>query len=242
MNKLNLVTIILICMMTIHAQAEEKKCFEELVIKNSEGPNGFGTLQKTLGDTDVERFSVSPRALAIDSKGNIYVGDSVNYRVLKFNNTGKLLFELKLQPPVKVVKPEISHIIQDIGIDKDGNVYVWNHFEDRVEIYAPNGKFKESIDSRDNKQKGLFAKIPKGRFGNCIYDITSYVPDKKYPGAVFYSIAVTDVSGSDKKVISKCGGIQLDSDEDGLIYSFDDNGNIYTFDPYSNVIKINPFK
>ena len=64
---------------------------------------------------------------------------------MKFNDTGKLLFEFKLQPPVKKIKPEISHIIQDIGIDKDDKVYVWNFFEDRVEIYYPDGKYQESV-------------------------------------------------------------------------------------------------
>ncbi len=243
MNKnLNLIVIIVFCMMTLNAQAEEKKCFMDVIIKNSKGPTAFGLLQKTPAGPDGEEFSVRPRALAIDSKGNIYVGDSVNYRVLKFNSTGKFLLEFKLQPPVKMIKPEISHIIQDIGTDKDDNVYVLNYFEDRVEVYNPDGKFKGFVISHDDKQGAVFAKIPKGKFSSYIYEINSYVPDKKYPGAVFYSIIVVDVSGKDKKVISKCSGAQLDSDEDGLIYSFDDLGNIYTFDAYLNVIRINPFK
>jgi hypothetical protein len=75
-----------------------------------------------------------------------------------------------------------------------------------------------------------------------MYEINSYIPDKKLPGRILYSITVSDVSGKTKKVISKCNGVELDSDEDGEIYSFDYNGNIYTFDPYQNVVKINPFK
>ncbi len=242
-KKLNLIStiMILVCISTLYAHAEEKRCFEETVIKNSSGPQGFGSLTKRLGG-DGEPFTVVPRALAIDSKKNIYVGDSVNYRVMKFDGSGKFLLEFKLQPPVKMIQPEISHIIQDIGIDKDDNVYVWSYFEDRVEIYDPNGKFKESVNSRDDKQKGLFAKVPKGKFSKYIYEINSYIPDKKYPGRIFYSIAVVNVSGKDRKVVSKCSGVQLDSDEDGLIYSFDDNGNIYTFDDSLNVTRINPFK
>lgn len=242
MSKIFFAAIILICMLTLHAQAEEKKCFKEEVVKNSKGPIGFGMLQKTFDGPDGERFSVTPRALAIDNKDNIYVGDSVNYRVLKFNSKGHFLFEIKLQPPAKNINPEISHIIQDIGVDKVDNIYVWNYLEERVEIYDQSGKFIESINSRDERQKGIFTKVPKGKFNSYIFEITSYIQDKKYPGAVSYSITVIDVSGKDKKVVSKCYGVQLNSDEDGLIYSFDDNGNIYTFDSYSNVIKINPFK
>jgi len=231
------------CTATLQANAEDKKCTQELVIKNSAGSLGFGAIWKYPGGIEPSLwFPVVPRALAIDSKGDIYAGDSVNYRVLKFNSKGQFLLEFRLQPPVKKNKPEVSHIIQDIGLDKDNNVYVWNFFEDRVEIYDLSGKFKESVNSRDDKQKGLFAKIPRSKVSNYIYDLESYIPDKKYPGAMFYSITVSDVSSKDKKVLSKCNGVQLATDEDGLIYSFDDNGNIYTFDAYLNVIRINPFR
>jgi hypothetical protein len=133
-------------------------------------------------------------------------------------------------------------IIQDIGTDNDDNVYVWNLFEERVEIYDQNGKYRESVSPDDNKQKGVFTKTSKGKLSKYIYDIDSYIPDKKLPGRILYSITVSDVSGKTKKVISKCNGVELDSDEDGEIYSFDYNGNIYTFDPYQDVVKINPFK
>jgi len=75
-----------------------------------------------------------------------------------------------------------------------------------------------------------------------MYEFDSYVPDKKLPGWILHSITVSDVSGKDKKVISKCNGVEFDYDEDGDIYSFTYNGNIYTFDHSYNVIKINPFK
>jgi hypothetical protein len=241
-TRLILIVAALICMLTSYSHAEGKKCFQEVVIKNSKGSIGFGTLQKTLGEPDGERFFVSPRSLAIDSKGNIYVGDSVNYRVLKFDDKGEFLLEFKLQPPVKEIKPDISHIIQGIGIDTDGNVYVWNFFEDRVEIYDQNGRFKESVNSRDDKQRGMFAKTSKGKFSKYIYEIDSYVTDKKLPGRILYSVVVVDASGKDRKEISRCSGVELASDEDGTIYSFDYNGNIYTFDALMNVIRINPFK
>ena len=55
--------IILICMMTSHAQAEERKCFKELVIKNSEGPNGFGKLQRLLVIRTARDFLSAPARL-----------------------------------------------------------------------------------------------------------------------------------------------------------------------------------
>jgi len=231
--------MVLAAMMPAQAHAQDKNCYQEIAVKNSEGSIGFGAIWKYPGDIEPSVwFPIVPRALAIDSKGDIYVGDSVNYRVLKFNRTGKFLFEFKLQPPLKEIKPKISHIIQDIGLDKDDNVYVWNFFEDRVEIYSQDGKFKESVSSRDDKQKGIFAHVSKGKARNYIYEIDSYVPDKKYPGSILYAITVRDGN----KLVAKCSGVEIAYDENGEIYNFDNNGNIYTFDDYLNVIRINPFR
>ena len=214
---------------------KEKKCSQQVAVKNPHGDKKFGAIWTYPGKIQPSVwFPIVPRAISIDSKGNIYVGDSVNYRVLKFNNKGDFLFEFRLQPAAKTTKPEISYIIHDIGIDKDDNVYVMNSFEDRVEIYGQNGRFKESVSSNDFKQEDVFEKIPKGRFSKYIYEINSY---HKEPAGLLYSITVLD----DGKVVSMCKGAELAADEDGEIYSFDYNGKIYTFDGYLNVIKINPF-
>jgi hypothetical protein len=219
----------------------ENKCNSSIVIKNPSGAQRLGTLYKTFSDG--QPLSITPRALAIDAKDNIYVGDSVNYRVMKFDGAGNYLFEIKLQPlSSATINRDNGPIIQDLGIDKDDNVYAWNLFEGRVEIYDQHGKFKESVSPNDDKQKGIFTKSSKGTFSKHMYEIDSYIPDKKLPGRILYSITVSDVSSKNKKVIAKCNGVEFDSDEDGLTYSYDYNGNIYTFDSYQNVVKISPFK
>jgi murein DD-endopeptidase MepM/ murein hydrolase activator NlpD len=218
----------------------ENTCDSSIVVKNPSGDQQFGILYKTFSDG--QPLQITPRALAIDSKDNIYVGDSVKYRVMKFDSAGKFLFEIKLQPASRSMQRDTGPIIQDLGTDDDANVYVSNLFEERVEIYDQNGKYKESVSPGDNKQKGVFTKASKGKFSKYMYEFNSYIPDKKLPGRILHSITVSDVSGKTKKVISKCNGVELNSDEDGEIYSFDYNGSIYTFDPYLNVVKINPFK
>ena len=92
-----------------------------------------------------------PRAITLDSKGNIYIGDSVNCRVLKFNQEGKLLLKYSLQKPVKTKKPPFGHVIKDITVDKFDNVYVINLYEYRIEIYSPAGNFLKSIDYLKDK-------------------------------------------------------------------------------------------
>lgn len=86
-----------------------------------------------------------PRALTVDSKGNIYFGDSVKYRVLKFQNDGKLINKIRLQKATKTKQPRYGHIIKDLAVDKYDNLYVLNLYEYRVEVYSPNGDFLRSI-------------------------------------------------------------------------------------------------
>jgi hypothetical protein len=214
----------------------EHQCASLIVVKNPSGVHHFGIKTKTWSDG--ESLTIVPRALAIDSKDNIYVGDSVNYRLLKFDSAGRFLSEIKLQPPPQdEAKPEVSHIIHDIGLDDEDNVYVWNYFAGRTEVYDQNGKFIKFI--KPNEQANVFTKTSKGRFRTYMYEIESY---QKKPAGLLFSITVSDVSSKTKEVISKCNGVDLSADEDGEIYAYDYKGNIYTFDGYSNVIKINPFK
>lgn len=238
---INVSILLLFLLLFAKLAGAENKCKSIIIVKNSSGEHGFGLMTNHFADG--EPVTIRPSSIAVDSKDNIYVGDSVNYRVLKFNGAGNFLSEIKLQPPAKEIKPAVTgHIIDNVGLDKEDNLFVWNHFENRVEIYDQNGKFREFINPADDKQKGVFTKTPKGKFSKYIYEFESYVPDKKLPGWILYSITVSDVSSPKKRMISKCNGVELDYDEDGDIYTFDYNGNIYTFDHSNNVIKIDPFK
>ena len=201
----------------------ESKCISSIVIKNAPGDSQFGKLYKKFPDRPP--VSITPRALAVDSKDNIYVGDSVNYRVLKFSSQGKFLFEIKLQAPAKSTKPEFGYEIQHIGIDGTDNVYVWNSFEDRVEAYDSTGRYIRSIYSVE-ELKGILAKTTKLNFRDYSINIDSN----------------TLILKDGNKIISKCIGAEIDHDEDGLIYTFDNSGNILTFDGYSNVVRIKPVK
>jgi len=107
---------------------------------------------------------VLPRAIAFDSHDNIYIGDSVKYRVLKYDNNGKFLNKIQLQKPVHTKKPELSHEIRNIAVDKSDNIYVLNIFEYRVEIYSPTGKFLKNIDYYKDEIDQLETKKPRNKF------------------------------------------------------------------------------
>lgn len=240
-SKFYIITSIVISLLFVRSIAvAETKCNTSIVVRDSSGDQGFGMLYKTYPDGPP--LQITPQAIAIDSKNHIYVADSVNYRVLKFDTSGNYILEIKLQPSAHSMQRETGPIIKALGTDNSDNVYVWNLFEERVEIYDPNGIHVENANLGADKLKGMFANTLKGTFSKYKYDINSYNPDKKYPGRILYSITVSEVTREGRKVIATCNGVELDHNEDGLIYAYDYNGNIYTFDSKLNVVKINPFK
>lgn len=136
-----------------------ERCNQRIFIKNQTGELKFGTIQEPPKGSDYSVwFPIVPRALAFDSQGNTYVGDSVKYRVMKFDKQGKFLLKFPLQRPIHTKKPELSHEIRSIAVDKDDHVYVLNLLEYRVEIYSSTGKFLRQIDYFKEKLENLTTK------------------------------------------------------------------------------------
>ncbi len=97
---------------------------------------GFGMAGKGNGQFEF------PRNVAIDAQGNIYVADSDNHRIQKFDATGKFLLAWGSKSPDGVVAPQGTfNQPWGIAVDQTGNVYVadtWNH---RIQKFDANGKF-----------------------------------------------------------------------------------------------------
>ena len=78
-----------------------------------------------------------PRGIAVDEEGNIYVVDSGNHRIQKFDSNGKFLIQWGSQgtEPGQFQEP------WGIAVDAEGTVYVadtWNH---RVQKFDADGTF-----------------------------------------------------------------------------------------------------
>ena len=95
----------------------------------------------TTYDVDQDNF---PRGLAVDDKGYIYVGDGVNYEILKFNPSGQLVWKTPLQPTT-IDKPELGYEVSAVAIGPNNDVFVWNRTSERIEIYSGEGNFKKSF-------------------------------------------------------------------------------------------------
>jgi sugar lactone lactonase YvrE len=110
---------------------EYTKKFVRVAAAHSFGSEGTGT-----GEFEY------PRVVAFDAQGNLYVGDSDNARVQKFDATGKFLTMWGSKSAENVIGPPGSFSqIWGLAVGKEGNVYVadtWNH---RIQKFDANGKF-----------------------------------------------------------------------------------------------------
>ncbi len=86
-----------------------------------------------------------PTDIAIAKDGSFYVSDGYgNSRVVKFSATGKYLFEWGK----KGEKESEFNIPHGICLDSNGNVYVADRENNRIQVFEPNGKFIKQF--RDN--------------------------------------------------------------------------------------------
>jgi len=93
------------------------------------------TLGVEKGDPDQEFYR--PRAVVVNDSGDIYILDSGNYRVQKFDKDGHFLmsFGRKGKGPGEFLNSYY------MTIDKAGNIYISDNGNSRVEVFSEEGKF-----------------------------------------------------------------------------------------------------
>lgn len=101
-----------------------------------------------------EAVGTGPGGIAVDPAGNIYVADTWNHRVQKFDKDGKFLTKwgefISLGDPASANDPARDTKFfgpRGIAVGPDGNVYVTDTGNKRVLIFDANGKFVRKIDS-----------------------------------------------------------------------------------------------
>lgn len=98
-------------------------------------------------DTSAQQIT-NPASVAVDGRGNTYVADaSENPRVLKYDKEGNLVTEwgelgsdegqFMFLPP----SPDAGPVAGFVAVDRQGNVYVSDAYNGRVQKFDPNGRF-----------------------------------------------------------------------------------------------------
>ena len=82
-----------------------------------------------------------PRGLAIDGDGNLYVSDSLNNRIQKFDRDGTFLLKFGKGG----TEPEEFNKPAGIAIDPGGNIWVVDSENHRVEKYSADGEYLSSL-------------------------------------------------------------------------------------------------
>ncbi len=80
----------------------------------------------------------NPRGVAVDAEGNLYVADTFNYRIQKFDRTGAFL--TKWGADGTTGDGEFSYP-SGVAVDAAGHVYVADTFNDRIQKFDGDGAF-----------------------------------------------------------------------------------------------------
>ncbi len=102
------------------------------------------TLVRTLGDVDTMDENLAfymPSRVALDGAGNIYIVDTGNHRIQKFDPDGKYLATIGRQGQ----GPGEFYYPSWLDIDAEGNLYVSDPHNNRIQILTPEGKELKTV-------------------------------------------------------------------------------------------------
>ncbi|MBF0565024.1 MAG: hypothetical protein HQK89_07270 [Nitrospirae bacterium] len=108
----------------------------------------FITKWGSWGDLD-GRFKL-PDGVAIDSSGNVFVVESFGARIQRFTSDGVFVAKWACKGAGDITGSDPGGFSNPGGIafDKDGNVYIAEQFNDRIQVFTPDGRFIKMWGSR----------------------------------------------------------------------------------------------
>jgi peptidylamidoglycolate lyase len=166
-----------------------------------------------------------PTDIAIVKDGSFYVSDGYgNSRVVKFSAEGKYLFEWGK----KGDKENEFNIPHGISLDSNGNVYIADRENNRIQVFDTNGKFVKQFK---DDTFGTICSVAFDKTGSKLFAVDDFTFLKvKHRGSdVFIFDTADEVQTRFGRSGSYYGNISwyhdLTVDEDGTIYIGDILGN-----------------
>lgn len=184
--------------------------------------------EATLPGNDSTHFNL-PTDVAVAKDGSFYVSDGYgNNRIVKFSSAGQYLFEWG-ENGDKEGEFNLPHAID---LDNEGNVYIADRENSRVQVFTPAGKFiKQWTDESFGKISSVVFDKEKKGFIAVDYDASA---QDIIPGS---DIILFDPSGN---FITKFGKSNLKKEGVKCWYhnvAVDNQGNIYVTDILGNRIQ-----
>lgn len=184
------------------------------------------SLELTLGvlEGDKNQTFLYPRGLAVDREGNLFILDSGNNRIQKFDQNGNFLMSIgrEGQGPGEFLNP------YDIVLDQEGNLYVADYGNTRVQCFDNNGQYMYSFEVNRG-----FIRIVVDSKG---YIYLPYYTDKflvhkfSRDGSLLNSFVETEIA-------SMKGDPRLQEAYNRVFISVDEEDNIYVAYRFQNKIQ-----
>jgi DNA-binding beta-propeller fold protein YncE len=158
----------------------------------------------------------SPGSIAVDADGNVYVSlfEAHDHNIQKFDKDGNLLMTWG-GPGTE--DGQFAGRIEDITLDKDGNLYVTDSYNHRIQKFDSNGNFLAKFGSGPSEEGNGTFTDPEGVAidwqGN-IYVVDNYFLQKLSPTGEFIA-QWSRTKGGD---LDRAGFLTVD--EQGYIYIF----------------------
>jgi hypothetical protein len=115
----------------------DNNALAEIIIKAS-----IGSADGQIGYKEFSKSAwVEPTAIAVDSKENVYVADTLNDRVQKYSSEGKYLHKISTMKPHK----RSNEYANDITVDYNDNLYIFIKNAQIIYMYNPSGNLMKAI-------------------------------------------------------------------------------------------------
>jgi DNA-binding beta-propeller fold protein YncE len=171
----------------------------------------------------------------VDKDGYVYGVDAYTGIIQKFDREGRLLMRKKMLDDGKAIAQDLGlkNPVVVFGIVKPvvspaGDLYLLDNFNDCIEVYTPNGRFKKAFGGR-GKAPGKLQGPTFATFGT---DGQLYVSD-----CINARVQVFDKEGKFLWNFGRYGNV-VGSFSRPKGISIDDGGHIYVADSMANVVQV----